>query len=386
VLYSPQPPSLKSFNINRDETVLILAAFAGQKYGKLCHMYTQGSQTLRNFVWLLGLLAASGIMLFVWPPQSGRPFLSRWSGVAAQPAAATEQPAAAPALVMQATPDPSALESYNQGSLLQDADPSGRVRFYRRNVAGGSIAYFVVTLDQQVHLEVINADGATPGSDATGDTIWTDGKKHLATVAQMAQAPYAARPGMSLLAAMAFGFHGDARTSDEGSVVINGKLLRANPGRSALCVTSDNKALIGLFDTSALGQCAQAIGGGPVILWRGKIANPDVGTETERYLPFNPLGEDFVQIDWRKKVYSGSYPKTVIGTGTHADGRAYLVLLISNGISGLDLAEQLKALGCTDALGGDDDSSTQAVWRGAPVQSHSPRAVPDALGVYLHTQ
>jgi hypothetical protein len=352
-------------------------------------MYTQGSQPLRNFVWLLGLLAASGFMLFIWPPQAGRPFLSRWSGgVVAQPvaAAADVQPNAPPALVIQATPDPSALESYNQSSLLQDADPSGRVRFYRRNVAGGSIAYFVVTLDQQVHLEVINADGATPGSDATGDTIWTDGQKHLATVAQMAQAPYAARAGMSLLGAMAFGFHGDARTSDEGTVVINGTLLRANPGRSALCVTSDGQAKIGLFDANALGECEQAIGGGPVILWRGKIANPAVAAKTDRYLPFNPLGEDFVQLDWRQKVYSGSYPKTVIGTGTHADGRAYLVMLISNGVGGLDLAEQLKALGCTDALGGDDDSSTQAVWRGASVQSHSPRTVPDALGVYLRTQ
>ena len=119
--------------------------------------------------------------------------------MAAQPVAvaADAQPSAAGALVMQATPDPSALESYNGDSLLQDADPSGRVRFYRRDVAGGSIASFVVTLDQQVHLEVINADGATPGSDATGDTIWIDGKKHLSTVAQMVQAPYAARPGIA---------------------------------------------------------------------------------------------------------------------------------------------------------------------------------------------
>jgi Phosphodiester glycosidase len=352
-------------------------------------MDTQVPSLLRNFAWLLGLLAASALMLYVWPPQSGRPFLSRWSGgVAVQSVATTAdaQPNAASALVMQATPDPSALESYNQGSLLQDADPSGRVRFYRRDVAGGSIAYFVVTLDQQVHLEVINADGATPGSDASGNTIWLDRQKHLATVAQMAQAPYAERDGMRLLGAMAFGFHGAERTSDEGSVVINGRVLRANPGRAALCVTSAGQAMIGLFDANALGACAQAIGGGPVILWRGKIANPAVGAQTDRYLPFNPLGEDFVQLEWRKKIYSGSYPKTVIGTGTHADGRAYLVMLISKGVGGLDLAEQLKALGCTDALGGDDDSSTQAVWRGAPVQSHNPRAVPDALGVYLRSQ
>ena len=305
--------------------------------------------------------------------------------MAALPLAAA-QPDTPTTLVLQATADPSALENYNQGSLLQDADPSGRVRFYRRNVAGGSIAYFVVTLDQQVHLEVINADGAAPGSDSTGDTIWTDGQKHLATVAQMAQAPYAVRAGMSLLGAMAFGFHGDTRTSDEGSVVINGKLLRANPGRAALCVMGNGQAKIGLFDMNALKTCEQAIGGGPVILWKGKIANPDVGAETDRYVPFNPLREDFVQLDWRKKVYSGNYPKTVIGVGAHADGGSYLVMLISNGIGGLDLAEQLKALGCVDALGGDDDSSTQAVWRGAPVQSHNPRTVPDALGVYLRTQ
>ena len=352
-------------------------------------MYPQDSQPLRNFTWLLGVLAASGILLLVWPPQSGRPFLSRWSGgVAALPisAAASAQQSAASAIVIQATPDPSPIESYNQGSVLQDADPSGRVRFYRRDITGGSIAYFVVMLDPQVHLEVINADGATPGSDASGDTIWADGQKHLTTVAQMAQAPYAARAGMSLLGAMAFGFHGDVRTSDEGSVVINGKLLRANPGRAVLCLTSDGQAKIGLFDASALGECEQAIGGGPVILWRGKIANPAISAETDRYLPFNPLGEDFVQLDWRKKVYSEGYPKSVIGVGTHADGRAYLVMLISNGVGGLDLAEQLKALGCTDALGGDDDSSTQAVWRGASVQSHRPRTVPDALAVYLRSQ
>jgi hypothetical protein len=208
----------------------------------------------------------------------------------------------------------------------------------------------------------------------------------LATVAQMAQAPYAARAGMRLLGAMAFGFHGDVRTSDEGSVVINGKLMRANPGRAVLCLTSAGQAKIGLFDTHALGECEQAIGGGPVILWHGKIANPAVSAETDSYLPFNPLSEDFVLLDWRKMIYSGGYPKSMIGVGTHPNGRAYLVMLISNGVSGLDLAEQLKALGCTDALGGDDDTSTQAVWRGAPVQSYIPRGVPDALGIYLRSQ
>jgi hypothetical protein len=202
----------------------------------------------------------------------------------------------------------------------------------------------------------------------------------------MARAPYAARDGMAMLGAMAFGFHGDVRTSDEGSVVINGVVHRVNAGRSTLCVTPAGQAKIGLFDAAALAECDQAIGGGPVILWRGKIANPGVGAETDTYLPFNPLGEDFVQLDWRKMVYSGRYPKTAIGVGAHADGRAYLVMLISEGVPGLDLAEQLKALGCTDALGGDDDSSTQAVWRGAPVQSHSPRSVPDALAVYMRSQ
>jgi hypothetical protein len=329
------------------------------------------------------------LTLIVWLPPPDRPFISRWAGaVAAQPEAlaSAPEPAEAGPIVIQAFPNQSGLESYNQGSLLQDADPSGRVRFFRRDVAGGSIAYFVVTLDQKVHIEVINADGATPGSDSSGDTRWTDGAKHLASVADMAGAPYAAREGMSLLGAMAFGFHGDARTSDEGTVVINGIVHRINAGRAALCLTRAGQAKIGLFDARALAECEQAIGGGPVILWRGKIANTSVSAETDTYLPFNPLGEDFVQIDWRKKVYDGRYPKTVIGVGAHADGQPYLVMMISEGVAGLDLAEQLKALGCTDAIGGDDDSSTQAVWRGAPVQSHSPRTVPDALAVYLRSQ
>jgi hypothetical protein len=354
-------------------------------------MFTQAPQPSRSLPRLLGLLAALifTLMLIIWLPPPDRPFISRWAGaVAAQPeapASAAAQGEAEP-IVIQAIPNQSALESYNQGSLLQDADPTGQVRYFRRVVAGGSIAYFVVTLDDQVHLEVINADGATPGSDASGDTIWTDGRKHLASVAQMAGAPYAAREGMSLLGAMAFGFHGDERTSDEGTVVINGTVHRINAGRATLCLTRTGQAKIGLFDAGALAECQQAIGGGPVILWRGKIANTAVSAETDTYLPFNPLGEDFVQLDWRKKVYDGRYPKTVIGVGTHADGRSYLVMLISEGVTGLDLAEQLKALGCTDAVGGDDDSSTQAVWRGAPVQSHSPRTVPDALAVYQRSQ
>jgi hypothetical protein len=354
-------------------------------------MFTQAPQPSRSLPRLLGLLAAIifTLMLIVWLPPPDRPFISRWAGAVAALPEAPEGPAPpgeAGPIVIQAIPNQLSLESYNQGSQLLDADPSGLVRYFRRDVAGGSIAYFVVTLDEQVHLEVINADGATPGSDASGDTIWTDGGKHLASVAQMAGAPYAAREGMSLLGAMAFGFHGDVRTSNEGTVVINGTVHRVNAGRAALCLTRAGQAKIGLFDAGALAECEQAIGGGPVILWRGKIANTAVSTETDNYLPFNPLGEDFVQLDWRKKVYDGRYPKTAIGVGAHPDGRAYLVMLISEGVTGIDLAEQFKALGCTDAVGGDDDSSTQAVWRGAAVQSHSPRTVPDALAVYLRSQ
>lgn len=281
------------------------------------------------------------------------------------------------------TPALDALESYNQASILQDSDPQQRVRFYRRDMpGGGALAYFVVSLDEQVHVEVVSADGATPGSDATGDTIWTDGQRHLAPVAEIANAPYAAREGMDLLGAMAFGFHGDARTSDEGTVVVNGTILRVNPGRATLCITKDRRARVGLFDRNALGECEQAAGAGPVILWKGKIANPDVAAETDTFVPFNPLNEDFVQIDWRRKIYSGLYPKTAVGVGTRPGGD-YLVMVVSFGVSGLDLAGELKAMGCTEALGGDDDTSTQATWRGAPVRDGAVQEVPDALSVYV---
>jgi hypothetical protein len=378
-------------------------------------MFSPAPRTIGNVpkaLWLIAALVFVLVLVVLLPPPT-RPFISRWNTTASRQyivpivlSPAATQPTVAPivaravavppapersdqaSVVMEANyakaaVEPTTLDRYNQGSVLQEAANDGLVSFYRRDLAGGSIAYFVVMLKQQVHIEVINADGATPGSDSTGDTIWTDGQKHLATVAEMAQAPYAAREGMQLLGAMAFGFHGDLRTSDEGTVVINGTIHRVNPGRATLCITSDGQATIGLFDANALQACQQAIGAGPVILWHGKIANPDVGAETHEFLPFNPLGEDFVQLDWRRMIYSGSYPKTVIGVGRRPDGGSYLVMLTSDGVGGVDLAGQLKAMGCTEAIGGDDDTSTQAVWGGAPVQARSPRAVPDALAVYL---
>lgn len=276
-----------------------------------------------------------------------------------------------------------AMEAYNQSSVLVDATPDQHIRYYTRALEGGGrLAYFVVQLSERVHVEVLTADGAIPGSDARGDTIWVDGQQHLATVEEMARAPYAERARMVLMGAMALGFHGAARTSPEGTVVINGTAHHVNPRRATLCLSDAGAAVIGLFGEEALRHCDQAIGAGPVVLWNGKIANPDVATETDEFVPFNPLGEDFVQLDWRKKIYTGGYPKSVVGVGSRADGGSYLVLLVSEDITGIDLARQLKAMGCIDALGGDDDTSTQAVWQGAPLQTRRVRAVPNALAVY----
>jgi len=353
-------------------------------------MYPRDVQSSGNFrrALLVALIIILAIVFgFPWPT---RPVLSRWPGTQALIGAvpdligAITAPDAPAEIVALAAPQALSLERYNQASRLVDADPNQRVSYYRRDLpGGGTLAYFVVQLSEHVHIEVVNADGATPGSDASGDTIWTDGQPHLATVAEMVQAPYAARDGLALLGAMAFGFHGDARTSDEGTVVINGEIRRVNPGRAALCITRDGRAEIGRYDAKALEKCDQAIGAGPVILWQGKIANPAVTTQTDQFLPFNPLGEDFVLLDWRRKIYNGNYPKSVIGIGTDANGTFYLIMATSYGVGGVDLAGQLKAMGCTAALGGDDDTSTQAVWRGAVVQPGKVREVPDAVAVYV---
>jgi hypothetical protein len=330
------------------------------------------------------LLAFVACVLMFMSFAPAQPFLTNWVAPAvAVVTGESAESALSGAFVAESVVGFAALERYNQGSALQEDVADGRVRFFRRDLTGGgALAYFVVQLDEQVHIEVLNADGATPGSDASGDTIWTDGNKHLATVEEIARAPYAAREGMQLLGAMAFGFHGDVRTSNEGTVVINGQVHRVNPGRAALCIRGTS-AQIGLFDAQQVQECEQAIGGGPVILWQGKIANPDVGAATEQFLPFNPLGEDFVQLDWRKKIYAGRYPKSVVGVGTREDGRSYLVMLVSYGVSGIELAEQLRAMGCTAGLGGDDDTSTQAVWRGERTRQGNVREVPDALAVYV---
>jgi hypothetical protein len=343
---------------------------------------------------LLVALVALGVLGFVFfLPQ--RPVISSWVGaqaafqvkqvatVISAAAAPVGNAPAAPGIVGEAVPQTIGLERYNAASQQVDVVADGLAGHYRRTLpSGATLVYFVVQLGPRVHIEVLNADGATPGSDPSGDTVWTDGKQHLATVAEMVAAPYALRDGKPPLAAMAFGFHGAARTSDEGTVVINGTVHRVNAGRAALCITPDNQARLGLFDAAALKECAQANGAGPIILLAGKVANPAADAPSDTFVPFNPLNEDFVQLDWRKKIYTGTYPKTAVGVGTNERG-AFVVFATSYGATGLELAGQLKAMGCTDALGGDDDTSTQAVWRGQPAQPGSPRKVPDALAVYV---
>jgi hypothetical protein len=342
---------------------------------------------------LLALAAFLVIYMVVGATQARETVLSRW-GVAL-PAALAEAPAqnalsgeAAPLRAVMAVAQPAApadeqLAAFNAGSSLQESAGEGRVEYYRRAIAGGELLYAVARLDERVHVEVINANGAVPASDAGGDTIWADGGKHLVPVVEMANAPYAAREDMDLLWAMAFGFHGAARTSNEGSVVINGVIHRVNAGRASLCISPEGRASIGKLGHEELQGCQQAIGGGPVILWERKIANPAVSAPTDEFLPFNPLGEDFVQLDWRIKVYSGGYPKTAVCIGELAGGRSFLVLANSNGVAGVDFARAMRDMGCHTALGGDDDTSTQAVWRGQPLWSRQQRPVPDAIAVYL---
>ncbi len=350
-------------------------------------MYSQPS-TSRLPILLVIVVIASAIVLFRFNSPNGG-FISRWPGAATQPQAEAGGITGNVELVGDTQlilPGTTALEAYNGQSALQEAVADNNVRYFRRDLpSGGTLAYFVVQLNDTTHVEVVSADGATPGSDATGDTIWTDGGRHLAHVQAIATAPYAAREGMTLLGAMAFGFHGAARTSNEGSVVVNGTIYRVNPGRGTLCIRPDGRALIGLFDAEKIKACQQAVGGGPVILWDNKVISTAVAEPTDQLLPFNPINEDFIQLDWRKKIYDGAYPKTAIGVGTNDDGSSYLVMATSYGMTGIDFASQLKALGCTTALGGDDDTSTQATWRGAPVQPGSPREVPDAVVVYVRS-
>jgi hypothetical protein len=343
-----------------------------------------------GWVQLIVLLGSLGvIMAFGLSATGPQPLISRWSVAGGPGLVGAAQPlvGAAEAVAPPAAPTGDRLEAFNAGSALQESVAEGRVRLFRRATpGGGELAYVVVRLDERTHIELINADGAIPGSDASGDTIWLDGGRHRQTVVTMVNAPYAQREGLDLLAAMAFGFHGEERTANEGSVVINGVVHRVNAGRAAICIRPDRSAAIGLFDAAALAGCAQAVGAGPVILWQGRIASTAVQAPTDDRLPFNPLGEDFVQIEWRRTVYNGPHPKTAIGLGNAPDGSTFLVLMNSTGVAGEDLARALRDMGCQDALGGDDNSSTQLTWRGVQLWPGNVRQVPDAVGVYVRIQ
>lgn len=345
-------------------------------------MYQRSSAFHPITITLLLVVAA---LVLLNRPTTNQPFLSNWNGLSGfgLSDSGLSGDFSAHAVQIDSQIGITALQDYNQYSTLQESVADGRVEFYKRSFENGAqLHYFTVLLDEYTAIEVLNADGATPSSDAHGDTMWSDGKQHLATVHEMVNAPYALRPNMELLGAMAFGFHGSERTSNEGTVVINNQVLRVNPGRAALCVRGAY-ARIGLYSAEQVQQCEQAIGGGPVILWQGKVVSTAINQETEQYLPFNPLNEDFVQLDWRKHIYNGQYPKTAVAIGNREDGRSYLVMATSYGLTGIELAEQLQQMGCFVALGGDDDTSTQATWRGAATFNNNPRRVPDALSVYI---
>ena len=228
---------------------------------KFLHSYASGR--------LSRMLTISGVALLILYLSYKAPtpvVLSRWAPFA-QAMVAIAAPAQA-ILSIQATTQAlatpttgwAAFEIYSSESDLIESVANGQLRLYQRKLQQGSIVYAMLTLGDQVFLETIHADGATPGSDATGDTIWLDGNQHLQPVSALVAAPYAQRPGANLIGALAFGFHGDLRTSDEGTVVSDGKILRINTGRAALCISAAGQARIGLFDAAQLQQCQQAFG------------------------------------------------------------------------------------------------------------------------------
>ncbi|NJN16585.1 MAG: phosphodiester glycosidase family protein [Oscillochloris sp.] len=344
----------------------------------------------RHQTLLLAPLALLGLLAFLFGMSGREPVISRWGAnlaastkldvPAAQGLSGIAEPMRAVALPV-ADGTAGDRQAFQPAGNLIEATTDHQAALYRQAVGGGELLYIVASLGEPLHLQVITANGAIPASDATGDTIWRDGGRHLQSVAAMAAAPHALHQAQVPLGALAFSFHGAERTSPEGSVVINGVVHRVNAGRGTLCIRPDNSAAIGLFSAEELAGCAQAIGGGPMMLWQGKIANPDINAATDEFLPFNPLNEDFVQLDWRIKVYRGGYPKTAVCVGDHPDGRSFLVLAVSNGVTGVDFARALRDMGCHSALGGDDDTSTQLVWRGKPLLG-SNRPVPDALAIY----
>jgi hypothetical protein len=330
---------------------------------------------------------------------SSAPIASRWrppGGGASAPASQPEQekglvgvaqettvgrPAPQPRVFIE-NPGDEALAAFTGASEFRGDAANGAIRHYSRALPGGGrISYVVAELRDGVGMRVITADGATLTSDADGDTMWADGGAHLATVVEMATSPYALLDGKAPIAAMAFGFHG-ARTSDEGSVVIDGVLQHINPWRAAICLGHDGVPTVGIYDRRGLEECAQAAGAGPVLIWRGKIATPDVASETDAFLPYNPLGEDFQQLDYRIENFRGRRPKTALCIGVLRGGTFYIVLANGTNSTGTELAQAMRELGCVDAIGGDDGSSTQMAWQGQAVDGLVGREVPTAIGIY----
>jgi hypothetical protein len=254
-------------------------------------------------------------------------------------------------------------------------DSEGDITLHEQQVAGGKVFFAIAKLGQTVKVRNIQAGGFIPSSDGAGDTTWTDGGKHLQPVEQIASLESSQFNGRQPVFSMAFGYHGAERTSDEGTVRTDGVTFRTNPGRGVICVSNNqNRAAIGLFTDQQLSECDFAAGAGPIFLVDGQIAGKEI--------KLNPLNEDFVQWGWRRDMYQNSLPKTMICIikDQHNDK---LVLMNSYGVMGVDLAVYLRdTLGCSYGIQGDDDGSTQAIWKGSNLFPRAVNAVPSAVSLY----
>lgn len=212
--------------------------------------------------------------------------------------------------------------------------------------------YALVVIDEHVTFRNVTADGAIPATDENGDTIWKDRQLHGEPVAQMRE--NAQMEGWDEAVITNASFFG-ARTSPEETSVIDGEVLLANVERTTVCRLPDGTIRIRPQTKEEIAQCDQATGGGLTFLYEGRIA----GIEGN---PFNMLNEGFALIERRKQAYDTGEPKTAFAIGRLPDGRQIGMLIVSRGLTGPQVALNLRdKKGMEYATWFDSGSSTQGV-------------------------